>query len=147
MHSHIGCICAISRHNEFSYAVSNCFHEQMHSHIGCICVISHQSEFWYVASNCLNEQMQSHIGCICTIFLQNEFSHVSLSGLSSQKHNHIGCMSFAFLFVFFLTNCWMFHKMMCSCWWQNCDCLTFVIHANDKQNFYFLSKHFYWRSV
>ena len=62
--------------------------------------------------------MHNRIGCIRTIFLQSEFSSVSSNCLPQQMQNHIGWIYVAFPYVFFLTNCWMFHKKRRSWWWQ-----------------------------
>ena len=66
--------------------------------------------------------MHIRIGCICVIFFQSEFSNVSSSVSSNclppQMQNHNGCFYVAFPYVFFLTNCWMFHKKNRSWWWQ-----------------------------
>ena len=118
MHSRIGYICTIFLLSEFSNVLSNCAHEQLQSRIGYIWMIFLLSEFSNVSSDCLPEQIHSHIGCICTIFLQSEHSSVSSNCLPEQMQNHIGCFYVAFPYVFFLTNCWMFHKKKRSWWWQ-----------------------------
>ena len=86
--------------------------------------------------------MHIRIGCICVIFFQSEFSNVSSSVSSNclpqQMQNHIGCFYVAYPYIFFLTNCRMFHKKKRSCWWQ----ISTGLIPPKFANFFLMNKTF-----
>ena len=89
--SHIGCICFVFLHCEFSNVSLKRPPEKRQSYIGYICFTCLHCAFSKVSSNCLSEKMHSHTGCICLTFLHCVFSNVSSNYLYERIHDYTGC--------------------------------------------------------